>query len=80
MGETFGSIAGKLAGLAAGSQGYYKALHFAMNPEKVAEHFIKIGMAKQLEIEDKESKNIKVDGVKNIQTGNQAKRWKVEEE
>lgn len=62
------------------AQGYYKALHFAMNPEKVAEHFIKIGMAKQLEIEDKESKNIKVDGVKNIQTGNQAKRWKVEEE
>jgi hypothetical protein len=61
-------------------QGYYKALHFAMNPETVAEHFIKIGMAKQLEIEDKESKNIKVDGVRNIQTGNQIKQWKVEEE
>jgi len=61
-------------------QGYYKALHFAMNPEKVAEHFIKIGMAKQLEIEEKESKNIVVDGPKNIQTGSQAKRWKVVEE
>ncbi len=61
-------------------QGYYKALHFAMNPEKVAEHFIKIGMAKQLEIEEKESKNIVVDGVKNIQTGSQIKRWTVEEE
>jgi hypothetical protein len=60
--------------------GYYKALHFAMNPEKVAEHFIKIGMSKQLEIEDKESKNIRVDGVKNIQTGSQIKQWKVEEE
>ena len=58
-------------------QGYYKALHFAMNPEKVAEHFIKIGMAKQLEIEEKESKNIVVDGVKNIQTGSQIKQWKV---
>lgn len=62
------------------ADGYYKALHFAMNPEKVAEHFINIGMAKQLEIEERESKNVKVDGVKNIQTGNQAKRWTVEEE
>lgn len=61
-------------------QGYYKALHFAMNPEKVAEHFIKIGMAKQLEIEEKESKNVQVQGVKNIQTGSQIKTWKVEEE
>lgn len=61
-------------------QGYYRALHFAMNPEKVAEHFIKIGMAKQLEIEEKESKNVKVDGVKNIQTGSQIKPWKVVEE
>jgi hypothetical protein len=62
------------------AEGYYKALHFAMNPEKVAEHFIKIGMAKQLEIEEKESKNVQVQGVKNIQTGDQGKRWKVEEE
>ena len=60
--------------------GYYKALHFAMNPEKVAEHFIKIGMAKQLEIEEKESKNIQVNGVKNIQTGSTITPWKVEEE
>jgi hypothetical protein len=60
--------------------GYYKALHFAMNPDKVADHFIKIGMAKQLEIEEKESKNIIVDGVKNIQTGSTIKPWKVEEE
>ena len=37
-------------------------------------------MAKQLEIEEKESKNIVVDGVKNIQTGSQIKRWTVEEE
>jgi len=60
--------------------GYYKALHFAMNPDKVAEHFIQIGMAKQLEIEEKESKNIIVDGVKNIQTGSTVKPWRVEEE
>ena len=61
-------------------QGYYKALHFAMNPEKVAEHFIKIGMAKQLELDDKESKNIVVKGAGNIQTGSQTKTWKVVEE
>lgn len=61
-------------------QGYYTALHFAMNPDKVADHFIKIGMAKQLEIEEKESKNIVVDGPKNIQTGSTIKRWTVEEE
>jgi hypothetical protein len=61
-------------------QGYYKALHFAMNPDKVADHFIKIGMAKQLEIEEKESKNIIVDGVKNIQTGSPVKRWNIVEE
>lgn len=59
---------------------YYKALHFAMNPDKVAEHFIKIGMAKQLELDDKESKNITVTGAKNIQTGSQTKTWKVVEE
>ena len=61
-------------------QGYYTALHFAMNKEKVAEHFIKIGMAKQAEIEEKESKNIIVGGPKNIQTGNSGPRWRVEEE
>lgn len=59
---------------------YYKALHFAMNPDKVAEHFIKIGMAKQLELDDKESKNIVVKGAGNIQSGNQTKTWKVVEE
>ena len=59
---------------------YYKALHFAMNPDKVAEHFIKIGMAKQLELDDKESKNIVVKGAGNIQTGSQVKTWKVVEE
>jgi hypothetical protein len=61
-------------------QGYYKALHFAMNPDKVAEHFIKIGMAKQLELDEKESKNIVVRGSGNIQTGGQSKTWKVIEE
>ena len=62
------------------SKEYYKALHFAMNPDKVAEHFIKIGMAKQLELDDKESKNIVVKGAGNIQTGSQVKTWKVVEE
>lgn len=62
------------------AQGYYKALYFAMNPDKVADHFTKIGMAKQLEIEEKESKNIVVQGNTNIQTGQKITPWKVTEE
>lgn len=45
-------------------EGYYKALYFGMNPEKVAKHFIEIGKAMQLEQEEKESKNIRVEGNK----------------
>lgn len=61
-------------------QEYYKALHFAMNTDKVAEHFINIGKALQAEEEDKASKNIKVEGVKNIQTGSNGKKWTVTED
>lgn len=59
------------------AEGYYLSVYAANNPKEYAEHFIKIGMAKQLEIEEKESKNIVVDGPKNIQTGSQIKQWKV---
>jgi hypothetical protein len=62
------------------ANGYYKALHFAMNPDKVAEHFIKIGMSKQLENDEKESKNITVSGSKNIQTGSPIVKWNVVKE
>lgn len=61
-------------------QEYYKALHFAMNTDKVAEHFINIGKALQAEEEDKASKNIKVEGSKNIQTGSNGKKWSVSED
>lgn len=61
-------------------QEYYKALHFAMNTDKVAEHFINIGKALQAEEEDKASKNIVIQGAKNIQTGSNGKKWSVSED
>lgn len=39
-------------------QGLSKAVYFAMNPDKVAEHFFNLGKAKYAENEDKLSKNI----------------------
>ena len=51
-----------------------------MNTDKVAEHFINIGKALQAEEEDKASKNIKVEGSKNIQTGSNGKKWSVSED
>lgn len=39
-------------------EGYHRALHFAYNPDAVAEHFINIGKALQAEQDEKESKNI----------------------
>lgn len=61
-------------------QEYYKALHFAMNTDKVAEHFINIGKALQAEEEDKASKNIVIQGAKNVQTGSNGKKWSVSED
>jgi hypothetical protein len=59
-------------------QGYYKALHFAMNPDKVAEHFMNLGKAMRAEEEERESKNIKVTGPSNVQAGlGTGKAWKV---
>lgn len=43
-------------------EGYYRALHFADNPDKIAEHFINIGRSLQAEDDEKESKNIQVLG------------------
>jgi len=42
-------------------EGLHKAIYFAMNPDKVAEHFINIGKAKLAEADDKISKNIVTD-------------------
>jgi len=42
-------------------EGLHKAIYFAMNPDKVAEHFINIGKAKLAEADDKMSKNIVTD-------------------
>jgi len=41
-------------------EGYYRASYFADNPDKIAEHFINIGKALQVEADEKESKNIQV--------------------
>jgi hypothetical protein len=39
-------------------QGYYKAIHFALNPDEVAKHFINVGKALQAEADEREAKNI----------------------
>ena len=59
--------------------GYYKALHFAMNADKVAEHFINLGKSMRAEEEDRESKNIRVTGPSNVSNnlGASGKSWKV---
>jgi len=63
-------------------QEYYKALYFAMNPDKVAEHFINIGKTLQAEADELESKNVTVAGTKNIQNNlnPNALPWKVVDE
>lgn len=61
-------------------EGYYKALHFAMNPDKMAEHFVNIGKALQVEDDERESKNIQVQGQssRNAPLINSGKKWTVE--
>lgn len=63
-------------------EGYYKALHFAMNPDKMAEHFINIGKALQVEDDERESKNIQVQGQSSRTTPliDSGKRWHVEKD
>lgn len=51
-------------------EGYHRALYFAMNPDAVAEHYINIGKAMQLEQEEKESKNINMDSKQAIHNSN----------
>jgi hypothetical protein len=63
-------------------QGYYRALYFGHNAEKMAEHFYELGKASQVEDDDKISKNINVQGNKHIAPNiqNQGKVWKTEPE
>ncbi len=58
---------------------YYKALYFAMNPDKMADHFINVGKAMQEEANERESKNITVQNNKSIQSpiSNKGIKWTV---
>ena len=60
-------------------KGYYKALYFGMNADKMAEHFINLGRTLQAEEDEKASKNIKVVGTKSVQSPmqNQGQKWTV---
>lgn len=61
--------------------GYYRALHFAMNPDEVAKHFISVGKAMQAEQDEIESKNIKDTSARSVNTGlnTDGKKWTVVE-
>lgn len=63
-------------------EGYYRALHFADNPDKIAEHFINIGKALQAEADEKESKNIQVlgQGSRTTPLVDSGKKWTVEKD
>ena len=63
-------------------EGYYRALHFADNPDKIAEHFINIGRALQAEDDEKESKNVQTIGQSSRITPlvDSGKTWKVEKD
>jgi len=61
------------------AKGYYKALHFAMNADKMAEHFINIGKSINAEEDERESKNIKIHTASHMQTplSPTGKPWKI---
>jgi archaeosine-15-forming tRNA-guanine transglycosylase len=63
-------------------EGYYRASYFADNPDKIAEHFINIGRALQVEDDERESKNIKAQSEKNrnVSILNSGKKWTTEED
>ena len=63
-------------------EGYYRALHFADNPDKIAEHFINIGRALQAEDDEEESKNVQTIGQSSRITPlvDSGKTWKVEKD
>jgi len=63
-------------------KGYYKALYAGMYGDKLFEHAFHLGKVAQAEEDEKTSKNVQVEGVKNINSklGEQPKRWAVEKD
>lgn len=63
-------------------KGYYKALYAGMYADKIFEQAFNLGKVAQAEDDEKESKNIKVDGVKNLnpKMSDQRKPWTVEKD
>lgn len=63
-------------------QGYYKALYAGMYADKIFEQAYNLGKVAQAEDDEKESKNIKVDGVKNLnpKMSDQRRPWTVEKD
>lgn len=66
-------------GLLKDPQGYYKALYAGMNADKIFEQAFNLGKASQVVEDEKESKNVVVEGVKNINPAMRepAKPWRV---
>lgn len=66
-------------GLLKDPEGYYKALYGGMFVDKLVEQAYNLGKASQVIEDEKESKNIVVEGVKNInpRLGESPKQWKV---
>jgi len=62
--------------------GYYKALYAGMYGDKLFEHAFHLGKVAQAEEDEKSSKNVQVEGVKNINSkmGESVKRWAVEKD
>lgn len=63
-------------------QGYYKALYAGMYADKIFEQAFNLGKVAQAEEDEKESKNIKVEGAKNLnpKMSDQRKPWTVEKD
>ena len=61
-------------------QGYYKALHFGMNADKMAEHFLNLGKALKAEEDERVSKNIPQPGQRNVEIPMrpEGERWTIE--
>lgn len=66
-------------GLLKDPEGYYKALYGGMYVDKLVEQAYNLGKASQVIEDEKESKNIQVEGTKNLnpKMGDSVKPWKV---
>lgn len=57
--------------------GYHKALYFAFNSDKVAEHYFNLGKAHQAELDELESRNIPSRESRNVNANNNSQGFKV---